>query len=152
MVLKDLMKTFGVVTLSFVLVLLINFLRIYFFDDSFLLVLVTEIFKVIPAFLFSKRLLGLLVFSLIVGLIFGSVQSLIVMEENPEESLPLTIFVSTLTTLMSSTGGLYAYKRAKNPVFLVFLPIALFFSVLIAYFYTVYRVWFLALLSPIFLS
>jgi len=151
MVLKDLMKAFGVVTLSLILILLINFLKLCFIGNVFFLIVLTEIFKIIPVFIFSKRLLGLIVFSLIVGIIWGSVQGLMAVEENPNEPLPIIMFISCLTALISGIS-LYGYKRTQNPSFLVFLPVGLFFSILISYYFVVYRSWFLAILSPIFLS
>ena len=146
MVLKDLIKLFSVICMSLILFLILNLLD-YFIPTLMAYVVVREILKPIPTYVFSKKLLGILIFSLVCGLIFGISESLVNISENKPESMFISTLISIITSLISGIS-IYPFKKTDSVLFFIFVFFGLFFSILISYYYEVYKNIWLALLVP----
>ncbi len=147
--LKSIIRLILSIILSIILTIFTLALETFLIKDNFQIVLFQEILKLIPIFLATK-FLGCLIFSLISGLIFGSVEG-VIRQSLYGTYFPLTLLMHMLTSLILGILGVYPLKRTRSPIFLFFLPLALFITVIIHYYYIIYSNLIYAVLSPIFL-
>lgn len=143
----DLIKICSSVGMTLILILLLNFARIYI-NDLFVFCILCEIIKIASVILLAKKLLGIIALGSLNGLIYGLIEGF---RAFTPEYLILTVAISIITTLISSLS-LYPWRRSKNMMFLIFLPMGLFLSIIISYYYTFYNSFWLALLSPFFIK
>lgn len=146
MVLKDLIKLFSVICTSTILFFILN-VSGYFVASLAIYIILKEILKPLPVYIFGKRFLGILVFSIVCGLIFGVSESLINISENKPESIFFSTLISIITSLISGIS-IYPFKKTNSSLFLIFIFFGIFFSIIISYYYEIYKNIWLTLLIP----
>lgn len=129
---KDMINIFACLFVSIILRVVTSYLEIWVLKDPIQIIILEQMMMFVPTLLFAKKLVGILVFSTISGVVFGLIEN--IMKPVP---MPQYIILHLATSLINGLSS-YPYKRSKNLVFASLILVGIAASSIIHYFVNYY--------------